>query len=340
MPLLWVEDGALRSTVPVAALGRPASGRGGPGAAPTAWRRPDPDDLRVQRKLVAAAGQEIVFLLTKNERGESGPWGLVRLLTADRDAAEVEWMVAAWEDEELVREPGRVLVEGLPDGHRISWEESDSAPDGTWRVAARPLGAKGPVEAVALTTHRSLLVPAEPGAAIEYLIERSGEFRSARRPGRRPAPGGSPGRPRPSRRASGSTSSRARSTGEAHLEITQVHPTSAFVIPLEGVSLQRGGKPGAPMTWTPYLPDPRVRTLAGRRPAWRPARTSSSGPRRPLRPAVAERSEDGTIVVRRQVDLARTGVFPVPPAFRSWRDGRGGGLGPSRSLRSPSAFLI
>ena len=316
MPLLWVEDGALRSTVPVAALGRPASGRGGPGAAPTAWRRPDPDDLRVQRKLVAAAGQEIVFLLTKSERGEPGSWGLVRLLTADRDAAEVEWMVAAWEDEELVREPGRVLVEGLPDGHRISWEESDSAPDGTWRVAARPLGAKGPFEEVALTTDRSLLVPAEPGAAIEYLIERSGEVSVG--PGalavglRQVVPQDLPVTLEAGLRLdllSGEVDG-----ARAHLEITQVHPTSAFVMPLEGVSLQRGGKPGAPMTWTPYLPGPA-------RPDARRAQTGLAPgsdlvvrtPEGLFVRLLAERSEDGTIVVRRQVDLARTGVFPVPP---------------------------
>ena len=317
--LFWVEDGALRATVPVAALGRPASGRGGAGAVPTRWARPDVDDLRVQRKLPAAAGQEVVFLLA-GEGSEPEAWGLVRILSADRESAEVEWMLTSADVDELVREPARVLVEGLPDGHRISWgdrSEGDApAPGLLHRVAARPLGSRGPFEEIGVTAERSLLAPAEPGVAVEYRVERLHADRP--RPGtlvvglRQVVPQDLPVTLEAGLRIdllSGEVDG-----PRAHLEITQVHPTSAFVMPMEGVSLQRGGKPGAPMTWTPYLPGP----------ARADARRAQTGlapgsdivvrtPEGLFVRLLAERSDDGTIVVRRQVDLARAGVFPVPP---------------------------
>lgn len=304
-PLLWSVDGALLTSLPVQVLG------GGERAAPTGgWTRPEAAALALPRKLPANSGQQISFDL------EGGAWGVLRILAADREAVELEWMRADAGQDALTRDPERVAVDGLPDGHRLAWTRPSAG--ASYRVSRRALGAGGPFTPLGETADGTWLAEAEPGAPWEYRVERAAAEGEASSPGalavglRQAVPADLPLTLEPGMRLdllSGEVDG-----ARAHLEVTQVHPTSAFVLPLEGVSLQRGGKPGAPPSWTPYLPSPA-------RPEARSAQTGLAPgtdlvvrtPEGLFVRLLAEPGPDGSIRVQRQVDLARTGVFPVPP---------------------------
>jgi hypothetical protein len=216
----------------------------------------------------------------------------------------------------LVRDPERVTVDGLPEGHRLAWAPAETG--AAYRISRRTLGAGGAFTPLGETAEGTWLAEAEAGVPWEYRVERAAPEDGVRLPGtlavglRQAVPADLPLTLEAGMRIdllSGEVDG-----PRAHLEVTQVHPTSAFVLPLEGVSLQRGGKPGAPPSWTPYLPTPA-------RPEARSAQTglapgSDLVVRTPEGLCVrllAEHGPDGSIRVQRQVDLARTGVFPVPP---------------------------